>query len=240
MKTVDDNSAKFIAVVIDDEPQIRKLLFALLESENYTVYEAESGQLGLMEIAFRKPDVVVLDLGLPDMEGHEVLKRLREWSKVPVLVLSVRESVDDKVKALDFGADDYLTKPFHQAELFARLRAIVRHSKGTIAQAEISTGRLKIDLSSRKVFLKDTEIHLTATEYALLKLLAQNIGKVITQKQLLRDVWGPTADENSHYLRVYMRQLRKKIESDSALPKLIINEPGIGYRLMKFPDKADI
>ncbi len=233
---MDDVAAKFIAVVIDDEPQIRKLLYALLESENYTVYEAESGQLGLMEIAFRKPDVVVLDLGLPDIDGHEVLRRLREWSTVPVLVLSVRESVDDKVKALDLGADDYLTKPFHQAELFARLRAIVRHAKGTVTQTEFRSADLRIDLSARKVFCKNREIHLTATEYALLKLLAQNMGKVITQKQLLQDVWGPAAKENSHYLRVYMRQLRKKLESDPAIPKLIINEPGIGYRLMKLPE----
>jgi len=230
-----DNSTLLSAVIIDDEPQIRKLLRASLSSENYTVYEAENGQLGLMEIAFRKPDIVLLDLGLPDIDGVEVIRRLREWSAVPVIVLSVRESVDDKVKALDAGADDYLTKPFHPAELFARLRTLVRHSKGTVAQTEIVTGMLKIDLSTRTVFVNNTEIHLTATEYALLKPLAINLGKVITQKQLMREVWGPAADENTHYLRVYMRHLRKKIETDPSLPKLLVNEPGIGYRLIKIP-----
>jgi two-component system, OmpR family, KDP operon response regulator KdpE len=224
-----------VAVIIDDEPQIRKLLCASLTSEHYTVYEAESGQLGLMEIAYRKPDVVLLDLGLPDIDGIEVLRRLREWSKVPVIVLSVRESVNDKVKALDTGADDYLTKPFHSAELFARLRAIVRHSQGTMTQTEVITGALKIDLALRAVFVKDVEIHLTATEYALIKILALNMGKVLTQKQLLCEVWGPSGGENAHYLRVYMRHLRKKIETDPGLPKLLINEPGIGYRLIKIP-----
>jgi two-component system KDP operon response regulator KdpE len=228
-----------VAVIVDDEPQIRKLLRVSLTAEQYSVYEAESGQLGLMEIAYRKPDVVLLDLGLPDIDGIEVIRRLREWSKVPIIVLSVRESVDDKVKALDAGADDYLTKPFHPAELFARLRAVVRHSKGIMTQTEIVTGVLKIDLSTRTVFLKDVEIHLTATEYALLKLLALNLGKVITQKQLLREVWGPSAGENTHYLRVYMRHLRRKIETDPSLPKLLINEPGIGYRLIKIPSEND-
>jgi two-component system KDP operon response regulator KdpE len=230
-----DGASPLVAVIIDDEPQIRKLLRASLGSEGYTVYEAENGQLGLMEIAYRKPDVVLLDLGLPDIDGIDVIKRLREWSPVPVVVLSVRESVDDKVKALDAGADDYLTKPFHPAELFARLRAVIRHSMGTAAPTEISTGELSVNLSSRTVRSRGVEIHLTATEFALLKTLALNIGKVITQKQLLREVWGPSAEENAHYLRVYMRHLRKKIETDPALPKLLINEPGIGYRLLSLP-----
>ncbi len=225
-------STSLVAVVIDDEPQIRKLLSASLSSEHYTVYEAENGQLGLMEIAYRKPDVILLDLGLPDMDGIEVIRRLREWSKVPVIVLSVREGVEDKVSALDAGADDYLTKPFHTAELFARLRAIVRHAAGSQVVPQISTGHLNIDLSTRAVSLSGLEIHLTATEYALLRLLAVNLGKVVTQPQLMREVWGPASEENSHYLRVYMRHLRKKIETDPALPKLIINEPGIGYRLV--------
>lgn len=233
-----DGVTSLVAVIIDDEPQIRKLLRASLGSEHYSVYEAENGQLGLMEIAYRKPDVVLLDLGLPDMEGIDVLRRLREWSAVPVIVVSVRESVDDKVKALDAGADDYLTKPFHPAELFARLRAVIRHARGTTAPAEIATGDLSIDLSSRTVRAKGEEIHLTATEYALLKTLALNIGKVVTQKQLLREIWGPSAEENAHYLRVYMRHLRKKIETDPALPKLLINEPGIGYRLLSL-SRAD-
>jgi two-component system KDP operon response regulator KdpE len=231
--------ASLVAVIVDDEPQVRKLLRASLTAERYTVFEAENGRLALMEIAFRKPDVILLDLGLPDMEGIDVIRRLREWSAVPVIVLSVRESVDDKVKALDAGADDYLTKPFHSAELFARLRAIVRHSQGIKAPTEIVTGPLKIDLSSRTVFLKNEELHLTATEYALLRLLSLNVAKVVTQKQLLREIWGPSAEENALYLRVYMRHLRKKIETDPSLPKLLINEPGIGYRLLRLPDGND-
>jgi two-component system KDP operon response regulator KdpE len=221
-----------IAVVIDDEPQIRKLLHAALTSEHYTVFEAENGQLGLMEIAYRKPDIVILDLGLPDIDGKEVLIRLREWSKVPVIVLSVREGVEEKVAALDNGADDYLTKPFHTPELFARLRALLRHAPGTQSVTQIKTGDLKVDFASRAVFLGDKEIHLTATEYALLRILALNIGKVITHSQLLKEVWGPISDQNSHYLRIYMRQLRKKIEQDPSMPKLLINDPGIGYRLL--------
>jgi two-component system KDP operon response regulator KdpE len=228
-----NNSApSLVAVIIDDEPQIRKLLCASLLSEHYTVFEAENGQLGLMEIAYRKPDIVLLDLGLPDIDGIEVIRRLREWSKVPVIVLSVREGVEDKVAALDCGADDYLTKPFHNPELFARLRALIRHSGGAITETQVITGALKIDLAARMVFLNDLEIHLTATEYALLRLLATNIGKVITHSQILREIWGPASEENSHYLRVYMRQLRKKIEIDPSASKLLINEPGIGYRLL--------
>jgi two-component system KDP operon response regulator KdpE len=229
-------SAPFTAVVIDDEPQVRKLIRTSLASEQYDVYEAENGRLGLMEIAFRKPDVVLLDLGLPDMDGIKVIRELREWNPVPVIVLSVREGVDDKVAALDAGADDYLTKPFHTAELFARLRAIIRHSAQSVKpETDVVTGPLRIDFGSRCVFVNETEIHLTATEYALLRLLAVNIGKVVTQPQLLREVWGPTAQENSHYLRVYMRHLRKKIEAEPSLPKLLVNEPGIGYRLLLAP-----
>jgi two-component system, OmpR family, KDP operon response regulator KdpE len=226
------NTPSLVAVIIDDEPQIRKLLCASLLSEHYTVYEAENGQLGLMEIAYRKPDIVLLDLGLPDIDGIEVIRRLREWSKVPILVLSIREGVEDKVSALDTGADDYLTKPFHNPELFARLRALMRHAGGVTAETQVSTGALKVDFTARTVFLNKLEIHLTATEYALLRLLAANLGKVMTHSQILREVWGPTAGENSHYLRVYMRQLRKKIEIDPSAPKLLINEPGIGYRLL--------
>ncbi len=233
------NAPSLVAIIIDDEPQIRKLLCASLASEHYVAYEAESGQLGLMEIAYRKPDVVLLDLGLPDIDGIEVIRRLREWSTVPILVLSVREGVYDKVKALDAGADDYLTKPFHSAELFARLRALIRHSKGTMTQTEVITGALKIDLATRTVYYKNDELHLTATEYALLKALALNIGKVMTHKQLLREIWGPSAEDNAHYLRVYMRHLRRKIESDPSLPKLLINEPGIGYRLIKLENENE-
>jgi two-component system, OmpR family, KDP operon response regulator KdpE len=219
-------------VVIDDEPQMRKLLRLALTSERYDVFEAENGQLGLMEIVYRKPDIVLLDLGLPDIDGVTVIRRLREWSKAPVIVLSVREGVGDKVSALDAGADDYLTKPFHTPELFARLRAVMRHARGTETETRIVTGNLTVDLAARAVFLRESEIHLTATEYALLRLLAVNLGKVMTQQQLLKEIWGPASEGNSHYLRVYMRQLRKKIEQDPSSPKLLINEPGIGYRLL--------
>lgn len=229
---MNNDKPSLTAVIIDDEPQMRKLLRAALMSENYLVFESETGQLGLMEIAYRKPDIVLLDLGLPDIDGMEVLHRLREWSKVPVIVLSVREGVEDKVSALDSGADDYLTKPFHNPELFARLRALIRHSGGAVTETRIITGGIRIDLAARTVFFNDVEIHLTATEYALLRLLAMNLGKVITHGQILREIWGPTAGENSHYLRIYMRQLRKKLEIDPSVPKLLINEPGIGYRLL--------
>jgi two-component system KDP operon response regulator KdpE len=226
------DSLSIRAVVIDDEPQIRKLIRLALTSERYEVFEAENGQLGLMEIAYRKPDIVLLDLGLPDMEGVEVIRRLREWSRVPVIVLSVREGVSDKVSALDAGADDYLTKPFHNEELFARLRALLRHATGTKPETIIATGNLKIDLSARAVFLNGSEVHVTATEYAIIRLLAVNCGKVVTHGQLLKEIWGPASEGNSHYLRVYMRQLRKKIEQDPSSPKLLINDPGVGYRLL--------
>jgi two-component system KDP operon response regulator KdpE len=228
MNTVEN---QLVVVVIDDEPQIRKLLQVALTSEQYTVYEAENGTLGVMEVAYRKPDIVLLDLGLPDIDGKEVIRRIREWSTVPVLVLSIREDVAEKVEALDAGADDYLTKPFHTEELFARLRVLVRHATNVTAETQIQTGPLSVNLSTRTVFLDNKEIHCTSTEYALLKLLARNTGKVVTHKQILREIWGPSNDENTHYIKIYMRQLRKKIEPDPESPKLIINEPGIGYRL---------
>jgi two-component system KDP operon response regulator KdpE len=221
-----------IAVVIDDEIQIRRLLKVTLEAEHYRIYEAETGQAGLIEIAHRKPDVVLLDLGLPDMDGIEVLRRLREWSKVPVIVLSVRQGVEDKVTALDAGADDYLTKPFHSAELNARLRAIQRHAAREMTDPLFECDSLQIDYRSRTVKYAGREIYLTATEYALLRLLAQNAGKVVTHRQLLREVWGPKSEEQAQYLRVYMNHLRKKLGEQADQPQLLRNEPGIGYRLM--------
>jgi two-component system, OmpR family, KDP operon response regulator KdpE len=228
-----DTKNKPVALVIDDENQIRRLLQLALDAEGYIVHEAASGQEGLAAVAFRKPDVIILDLGLPDLDGMEVLKRLREWSKVPVLVLTVRQDVQDKVAALDLGADDYLTKPFHAAELAARLRAIRRHSPAEPEQAEYKSGSLYINFLSRKVVVGDNEVHLTATEYALLRVLVQNEGKVVTHRQLLRTVWGPNSEEQSQYLRVYMNHLRKKIEINPAEPHLIKTEPGIGYRLVE-------
>jgi len=222
------------ALVIDDERQIRRLLRVVLESE-YQVFESENARQGLLDIASRRPDVVLLDLALPDLDGTEVLKRLREWSRVPVLVLSVREGADDKVAALDNGADDYVTKPFQSRELLARLRAIQRRAMVGLGEPLFQAGHLAIDFTSRTVTVSDKEVRLTATEYALLRVLAQHAGKVITHKHLLREVWGPNAEEQSQYLRVYMTHLRKKIEIARAPMKLIRTETGIGYRLVLPP-----
>jgi two-component system KDP operon response regulator KdpE len=219
------------ALVIDDERQIRRLLRILLEDE-YRVFESESGRQGLADIAARRPDVVLLDLALPDLDGIEVLKRLREWSRVPVLVLSVREGSDDKVAALDNGADDYVIKPFESSELLARLRAIQRRATIGAEEPIFQAGHLAIDFNSRTVSVNGNEVKLTATEYALLKVLAQHAGKVVTHKQLLREVWGPNAEEQSQYLRVYVTHLRKRIEIADVPTKLIRTESGIGYRLV--------
>jgi two-component system KDP operon response regulator KdpE len=223
---------KTTALVIDDERQIRRLLRLVLEDQNYRIFEAESGRQGLVEAAQRKPDVVLLDLGLPDMDGLEVLKRLREWSQVPILILSVRDGPDDKVTALDAGADDYVIKPFESAELLARLRAIQRRSPTNLAEPFFQSGRLTIDFASRTVTVDGTEVRLTATEYALLKVLAQHAGRVVTHAQLLREVWGPNSEEHSQYLRVYVNHLRKKIDSGAGDEKLLRTETGIGYRLL--------
>ena len=223
---------KATALVIDDEQQIRKLLRVLLEQEQYRAFESDSGRHGLSEIALRRPDVVLLDLGLPDLDGLTVLERLRQWSKVPVLVLSVRDGPEDKVAALDAGADDYVTKPFEATELLARLRAIQRRASVGAEDACFEAGPLTIDFNSHTVTVEGREIKLTATEYALLKILALHAGKVVTQKQLLREVWGPNAEKQSQYLRVYMMHLRKKIEIPDTTEKLLRTESGIGYRLV--------
>ena len=229
---------KATVLVIDDEPQIRKLLRVLLEQEQYRTLESEGGRHGLSEVALRRPDVVLLDLGLPDMNGMAVLERLRQWSQVPVLVLSVRDGPEDKVAALDAGADDYVTKPFEATELLARLRAIQRRASGGAEAALFEAGHLAIDFNSHVVTVAGREIKLTATEYALLKILALNAGKVVTQKQLLRAVWGPNAEEQSQYLRVYMMHLRKKIEIPDAPARLLTTESGIGYRLVIPPSNS--
>ena len=219
------------ALVIDDERQIRKLLRIVLEEDQYRVLESEAGKQGLADIALRRPDVVLLDLGLPDMDGLAVLKRLREWSHVPVLILSVREGAEEKIAALDAGADDYVTKPFESGELVARLRAVQRRVMSATEEPYFRAGPLEIDFAARAVTVKGREVKLTATEYALLKILAQHAGKVVTHKHLLREVWGPNAEERSQYLRVYMNHLRKKIEHAGAEEKLLRTESGIGYRL---------
>jgi len=227
-----------MALIIDDEGQIRKLLRVVLEDQGYHVIEADSGKAGLAEVATRRPDVVLLDLGLPDMDGVVALKRLREWTHVPVLILSVRESVEQKIAALDAGADDYVTKPFDTAELLARLRAIQRRVPGIEETAYFQTGHLAIDFSSHVVTVSGREVKLTATEYALLRVLALNAGKVVTHGHLLREVWGPKAADQSQYLRVYMNHLRKKIEIPQAKQKLLKTESGIGYRLALLEDKS--
>jgi two-component system KDP operon response regulator KdpE len=225
---------KELILLIEDEPQMRRFLRVTLQGHGYRLIEATSGQEGLMEGATRNPDVVLLDLGLPDMDGIEVAKRFREWSELPIIVISAREQEEDKVKALDAGADDYLTKPFGVDELLARLRVALRHSAMRRAgrkEAVFVVDDLRIDLSSRQVLLKEKEIHLTPLEYRLLVVLVNHAGKVVTHTQLLKEVWGPAYGNQQQYLHVYMAQLRRKLETDPARPRLLINEPGVGYRL---------
>jgi two-component system, OmpR family, KDP operon response regulator KdpE len=221
---------KPVALVIDDEVQIRRLLRVALESENYQVHEAQTGQKGLVEIANRKPAIILLDLGLPDMEGLEVLRRLREWSEAPVLVLSVRDDEAGKVAALDAGAEDYVTKPFSTPELLARLRAAQRKTRPEEEISIFKHGDLIVDLTARIVTRAGREVKLTATEYALLRLFVKHPGRVLTHRHILREIWGPKSEEHRQYLRVYVTHLRQKIESDSTHPALIKTEPGIGYR----------
>ena len=221
---------KPVALIVDDEPQIRRLLRVVLEGENYQVQEAENGQQGLTEIANRRPAIILLDLGLPDMEGLEVLKRLREWSEAPVLVLSVRDDEQSKVAALDSGAEDYVTKPFSTAELLARLRAAQRKTRPEEEVSIFKSGDLIVDLTARVVKRAGHEIKLTATEYALLRLFVRHPGRVLTHRYILREIWGPKSEEHRQYLRVYVTHLRQKIEPDPTKPSLIRTEPGIGYR----------
>ena len=218
-------------LIIDDEVQIRRLLRVTLEAAGYRVLEAANGEDGLAEAAQRNPDVIILDLGLPAMDGLTVLKRLREWSRAPVLVLSVQEGEGDKVAALDNGADDYMTKPFSTAELLARLRVVRRHAQPESDNAVFHSGPLEMDLAARIVRIKGREIKMTPTEYSFLRLLARHAGKVVTHRQILKEVWGPAYGEQTHYLRVYVAHLRDKIETDPARPELLLTEPGVGYRL---------
>ncbi len=220
-------------LVIEDDQQIRRFLKVGLESNGYRYLEALQGKDGLAEVATRNPDIVILDLGLPDMDGLDFLITLRDWSRIPVIVLTARDREQDKIQALDQGADDYLTKPFSIGELLARMRVALRHSQKPTGVEEpiFENGTLKIDFVKRLVFVKDREVHLTPTEYKILGFLAKNVGKVITQRQLLQEVWGPAYLEQGNYLRVHMHQLRHKIEQNPARPKWLINEPGVGYRL---------
>ncbi len=222
--------ARAEVLVIDDEVQIRRLLRVTLEAAGYAVREAETGQLGLNEAAYRRPDAVILDLGLPDLSGVEVLRRLREWSQVPVLILSVRGAEGDKIAALDSGADDYLTKPFATGELLARLRAMQRRSQSAQEPSIVRFGAVEVDFARRIVTRDGTEVRLTAKEYSLLRLLLMHRGKVLTHRQILREIWGPKSEEQTHYLRVYMAHLRQKLEEEPNRPAFFRTEAGIGYR----------
>ena len=219
-------------LVIDDEPQIRKLLKVSLAAHGYDVYEATSGADAVIQAVNIKPDLIILDLGLPDMDGKEVVRRLREWSDIPILILTVCDQEKEKIDALDSGADDYITKPFSIGELLARIRVSMRRSAHTEDEPVIHCGDLSIDLAQRRVTVNAQEIKLTPTEYDILKILAQNSGKVLTHRQLLKAVWGNTYSEDTHYIRVYIGQLRRKIETNPTQPKYIITESGVGYRLM--------
>jgi two-component system KDP operon response regulator KdpE len=217
-------------LVIDDEVQIRRLLRVTLEGAGFRVREADGGQLGLAEAATKRPDAIILDLGLPDLPGIDVLRRLREWSRLPVLILSVRGQEADKIEALDAGADDYLGKPFGGGELLARLRAILRRAQSPEEESAMRFGDVEVDFARRVVTKAGAAVKLSPKEYALLRLLLLHRGKVITHRQLLRELWGPNAEEQTHYLRVYMTHLRQKLEDEPNQPKYFRTESGIGYR----------
>jgi two-component system KDP operon response regulator KdpE len=223
-----------VLVLIEDEAQIRRFLRATLTGQGYRLFEATTGADGLVEIASRQPDVVIVDLGLPDMDGLEVIRRLREWSAVPVIVLSARGQERDKVTALDAGADDYVSKPFSAGELLARIRVALRHTAGAShegSEVAFKVGELQVDQLRRHVAVGGAEVRLTPIEYKLLTTLVRHAGKVVTHQQLLRDVWGPGHDAQAHYVRVYMAHLRHKLEAEPARPRYLLTEPGVGYRL---------
>jgi two-component system, OmpR family, KDP operon response regulator KdpE len=223
-----------VVLLIEDEPQMRRFLRAALENEAYSLVEAATAREGLAQAAGRNPDVILLDLGLPDGDGIDLTRRIREWARTPIVVISARGQERDKVAALDAGADDYLTKPFGVGELMARLRVALRHAaRGPDGSPDpvFAVGDLRVDLARRQVFVADQEVHLTPTEYKLLTTLVRHAGKVLTHRHLLKEVWGPNAVEHSHYVRVYMTQLRHKLEADPARPRYLLTEPGVGYRL---------
>ena len=218
-------------LVVDDERAIRRYLNAALNSQGYSVYEASTGKEALDKAVSDRPDLIILDLGLPDLDGVEVTRLLREWTHTPIIILSVREQETDKISALDAGADDYLTKPFSSGELLARMRAALRHYSQTGSEPIFESDGLKVDFTRRLVCVDEQEISLTPTEYDLLRVLVQNAGRVLTQHQLLRQVWGTGYESEAHLLRVNMSNLRRKIEPDPTRPRYIITEPGVGYRL---------
>lgn len=225
---------KASVLIIEDEVQIRRLLRFCLERNGYQVIEAITGDQGIHEAVLHSPDAVLLDLGLPDLDGMLVLKRLREWSQTPILVVSVRGQEEEKITALDNGANDYITKPFSTGELLARLRVARRAARPSEAGTSFSTGNLKVDLAARLVKVGGRKVRLTATEYSLLILFVQHAGKVLTHGQILREIWGPDEAENLGHLRVYVKYLREKLERNPAEPELLVTEPGVGYRLTLF------
>ena len=223
-----------IVVLIEDEPQIRRFLRATLSGHGYHLFEAATGADGLVEVGSRQPDVIIIDLGLPDMDGVDVIRRLREWTAAPIIVLSARGQERDKVTALDAGADDYVSKPFGASELVARIRVALRHTAGASHEADeaaFKVGELQVDRLRRHVSLGGTEVRLTPTEYKLLTTLIRHAGKVVTHQQLLREVWGPAHTDQAHYVRIYMAHLRHKLEAEPARPRYLLTEPGVGYRL---------
>lgn len=228
-----------IVLVVDDEHAIRRFLRAALGSEGYQVVEAAGAEEALAQAAAVRPDLLILDLGLPDGDGVEVIRRLREWTEVPIIVLSVRGQESDKIGALDAGADDYLTKPFSTGELLARIRAALRRMARSPEEPVIHVGELTVDLARRRVSVQGREVHLTATEYALLRTLALHAGKVLTHRQLLHAVWGPGYERDTHLLRVNMSNLRRKVEPDPLHPRYIVTEPGVGYRLREAPEPGE-
>jgi two-component system KDP operon response regulator KdpE len=221
-----------VILVVEDEAAMRRFLRASLGSNGYQVVESDTASDGLAQASARNPDLVLLDLGLPDLDGLKVTERLREWAKMPIIVLSARGQEDDKVRALDAGADDYLTKPFGIGELLARIRVALRHAATTASgESQFSTNNLRVDLTRRQIFVSDKEVHLTPIEYKLLVTLIKHAGKVVTHRQLLREVWGPNSSDQTQYLRVYMGQLRHKLEKNPSRPIYLTTEPGVGYRL---------
>lgn len=225
-----------VALLIEDEPQIRRFVRSALEQEGWHVYEAETIQRGLIEAGTRRPDLIILDLGLPDGDGVDFIKDLRNWSGTPIIVLSARTSEADKIAALDAGADDYLIKPFGVGELLARMRSSVRRNRSPLHATDgtVVFGDVTVDIKARLITKSGQSIHLTPTEYRLLMVLVANSGRVVTSTHLLRDVWGPNHADSSHYLRIYMGHLRQKLETDPAQPKFLLTESGVGYRLL-FP-----
>lgn len=223
-----------VIIVIEDDPPIRRFLRTGLSTQGFTVFESDTGKQGIIEAEIRKPDLVILDLGLPDMDGVDVIKAIRTWSAIPIIILSARSGEQHKIDALDAGADDYLTKPFGFGELLARIRVALRHASRTQDQTQSEvfvTANLKVDLHNRLVSIDDQEIHLTPIQYRLLAVLVKHAGRVLTHQQILKEVWGPSYSENAHYLRIYMSQLRQKLEADPTQPKFLLTESGVGYRL---------